>query len=102
MTKVSRNKDGSLSKRSPVLTDEEWEILEAFSLAKAKEIGSRIASGDISIEPSGSDGKDACGYCPYEGICRFSTHVPGFERKNVPKMDAEEAIEKMEGFLCRK
>ena len=102
MTKVKRNQDGTPSKNSPVLTDDEWEILEEFSLAKAKEIGSRIASGDISIEPAGSSDRGPCGFCPYEGICRFSTHVPGFERKTVPKMDAEEAIEKMEVFLCRK
>ena len=92
---VSRNKDGSLSKTSKVLSEREFDVISQFAAQKTKKIGSDILSGDVSVAPYEMGDRTGCDYCPYKGICGFDERIPGYQYRKLGKMDKEEAIGKM-------
>ncbi len=74
----SRNKDGSISKRSSEPLDGAQFIALLDSLEmKMKELSERILSGDTRIDPYKKGLATACEYCSYGAICRIDpwTHV---------------------------
>ena len=74
----SRNKDGSISRRSSESLDGTQFIMLLDSLEmKMKELGERILSGDARVDPYKKASTTACEYCSYGAICRIDpwTHV---------------------------
>ena len=68
----SRNKDGSISKRSSEPLDGAQFIALLDSLEmKMKELGERILSGDTRIDPYKKSSATACEHCSYGAICRI-------------------------------
>lgn len=63
---VGRNKDGSLTKSSTLLSESQLNNCTKFAIKKVKEAVSSMFCGDISILPAD---KDSCKYCPYSNIC---------------------------------
>ena len=92
---VARNKDGSLSKTSKVLSEEEFELISKFAKEKAVQVGTEILNGDVSVSPYEMNGHTGCDYCPYKGICGFDEKIPGYDYRNFGKLDKEEALLKM-------
>ncbi len=92
---VSFNKDGSLSKRSQVLTEEEFALITAFASHQAKETGKKILKGNIEVAPYELGDHTGCDYCPYHAVCGFDTQIPGYEYKTLSKLDKIDAMYKM-------
>ena len=92
---VSFNKDGSLSKRSQVLTEEEFKLIAEFAKYQAKETGKKILQGNIDVAPYELGEHTGCDYCPYHAVCGFETQIPGYEYKSLKKLDKEGAMFKM-------
>lgn len=90
---VSRTKSGVLSKTSKATAEENFHLMTRYALEKAKEIGNRIVGGETDIAPYAVGSKNSCTYCPYAGICRFDTKIPGYEYRTIEKLKADEVIE---------
>ena len=92
---AGRNKDGSLSKSSKVLNEEELKLLSTFANRKMQKIGNAIMNGEAEASPYMLGDKTACTYCKYKGICGFDEKLPGYEYRKLDKFDNGEALEKM-------
>ena len=92
---VSFNKNGSISKKSSVLRDEEIRLLSQYAKYKVEQIGKEILEGNIDVVPYQLGEQNACTYCPYGGICGFDERLPGFQYKNLKKLGENELLVKM-------
>ena len=92
---IGRNKDGSLSKTSKVLREDELQMISQFAERKTKEIGERILQGEVEVSPYVMGDRTGCSFCPYKGICGFDEKIPGYEYRNLGKISKEEALESM-------
>ena len=92
---VSFNKDGSLSKKSQVLTQDEFKLISEFAKHQAKETGKKILEGNIDVAPYELGDRTGCDYCPYHAVCGFETQIPGYEYKSLKKLDRESAMNTM-------
>lgn len=89
---VARNKDGSLSKTSKVLGEEDFRVLAEFAEKKMKEIGKEILQGKTEIRPYAMGDRTACDFCPYKAVCGFDERILGYEYKNLGKFDRKEEV----------
>lgn len=70
---VEINKDQTLSKRSSVINEDNFESLKEHIKNIIKFMAEDIFSGNISAIPTeGSRYKDVCAYCDYKSICNLS------------------------------
>lgn len=92
---VGRNKNGSLSRFSKVLTAEEFEILLDYTRQKERELKSRMLSGETEAKPYELAGKTGCDYCDYRDICGFDGRIDGYEYRSLEKMGKDEVVEQM-------
>lgn len=92
---VGYTKNGGLTSYSHVASAEDFSTLSRFVNHKIKELGSEILSGDASVSPYKTEKKEACGFCPYHGVCGFDERVKGYEFRKIKKEAQEEVIEKM-------
>lgn len=93
---VKYNKDGSLSKYSKVVTEEEFRIMGKFTAEKIKECKQRILQGEIQISPYRQQTDTGCDYCPYQHVCGFDHKIPGYTYRELEKLDMETALQKMQ------
>ncbi len=75
---VSVNKDGSFSKRSSVASREQFDLLNRYVRKKIAGIREAILEGEAEAEPYELGKKNACTYCPYQGVCGFDRKLPGY------------------------
>ena len=87
---VSRNKNGSLSKRSQVADERQFEELRRFVNQKINNIRKEIMEGEVQIQPYELGTKNGCTYCPYSGICGFDPKIPGYEFRRLKQFSDEE------------
>ena len=92
---VTKNKDGSLSKASSVLSEEQMELITEYAGKKAKELGSQILKGHVEVAPYELDKRTGCDYCPYHGICGFDERISGYEYRKLEKEEKIDLLEKM-------
>ena len=95
--KAARNKDGSLSKGTAGVTDEQFEIIRAYIKKSIKDLCSDMMSGHIKIEPKKSKDKDSCRFCSYSSICQFDTALKNNCYKVIPNRTSDDVIKMMEG-----
>ena len=93
---VTKNKDGSLSKQSSVLSEEKLAMIAAFADQKARGIGAEILKGKAEIAPYDMDGHTGCDYCPYHGICGFDERISGYKYRKIGKESKDDILKKME------
>ena len=86
---VQINKNGSLSARSSVLSQEEFEVVRDFAATKIKELGQDMFDGRIDVNT------DNCKYCAYESICGVRAKLPGLSDKSRLKIDKSDVLDKM-------
>ncbi|SHE75245.1 helicase-exonuclease AddAB subunit AddB [Clostridium fallax] len=72
---ASFNKDGSFSKRSSVITEEDFLVLRKYVNDKMIELCNEMLSGKIKIEPTKDGDFSYCSYCDYGCICQFDTGI---------------------------
>ncbi len=98
---VELKKDGSLSAKSSVLSEEDFGQVSTYVNHKIKHIGREILEGTISLNPYENGMRDACEYCTYRGVCGFDTAVPGYKKRQLAGFDKEEVLEIMEREVSR-
>lgn len=94
---VTKNKDGSLSKASKVVEEQDFELLMDYVNRKITTLGKGILQGDVRIKPYEMDKRTACDYCNFKGVCGFDKKIPGFGYRKLPKFSEEEVLERMRG-----
>ena len=94
---VTRNKDGSFSKGSSVMSREQFQIISDYAGKKILEIGREMMEGCISVNPYERGDEEACTYCSYKKVCGFDQTIPGYRKRKLEEMDTEEALEQMQG-----
>ena len=65
---VERKKDGSLSARSSVLSENELKTVSKYVSHKIAQIGREILDGTISLNPYEKGSEEACTYCSYQKV----------------------------------
>lgn len=92
---VGKNKDGSLSKNSRVLTGEEFRTVLDYADKKAEQIRGGIRSGKVEAAPYQMKDETGCDYCPYSDICGFDLRISGCRYRKLEKYTMQEALERM-------
>lgn len=63
---------GKLSKRAPIYSQRQFEIMSEYIEILLKNNAKDILSGKIKPNPTEKNGENACKYCDYSDICKFS------------------------------
>ena len=92
---LSLNKDGSCSKASSVIREEQFMALSSFVNDKIKELGRKIMDGEADTNPYQIGQKHACEYCAYRSVCGFDERIRGYEYRRLPQFSDEELWEKL-------
>lgn len=92
---VERTQSGGLSKKSKVLSEEDFDIISQFAKEQVQKVGRQIFEGDAAIAPYELGKSTGCDYCSYHGICGFEETIPGYASRKLEKLDEVEALEKM-------
>lgn len=93
---VGRKKDGSLTATSSTANTEQFHMLCQYGEQKSEELARRILNGEAESEPYSLDGKTACDYCGYRGICGFDKRIEGYHYQKYTKEKPEEVWKKIE------
>ncbi len=92
---VKYNKNGSLSKGSKAVPQEEFEIMMRHAVGKVAEVHRRILKGETGASPYRKGQETGCDYCGYRHVCGFDVKIPGYDYREIDKMSMEEAIQAM-------
>ncbi len=93
---VSFNKDGSYSKNSSVMNEQDLKLLQDFAQYKLRNIGDEIILGKKNCNPlKESDDISSCTYCSYRGVCSFEERLEGYSMTSLKKEDDEVILSKM-------
>lgn len=60
-----------------LLSDEEFDILQADVDRQIQKLCGQLTEGRIAINPKKTERESPCTYCQYKGICRFDLSFPG-------------------------
>ncbi len=92
---VTRDKDGIIKATDTVVTAEEFELVENYIEHQVQKIGKQILEGEAEIAPYKLEDNTGCKYCRYQSVCGFEEKVPGYQYRELEKMDKQKALEKM-------
>lgn len=92
---VKRNANGSLSKSSKTVTEEDLEVIRTYISNKTKELGNCIVGGQIDPHPFKKKEQTACDYCDYKSVCGFDQKLPSHDYNSLSKDGDESYIELM-------
>lgn len=92
---VKFNKNGSLSKTSKAVPEEEFQAMMRHAVKKVRKAHERILKGETDALPYRRGQESGCDYCQYRHVCGFDGKVPGFQYRDIGKMSREEAIAAM-------
>lgn len=94
---VKYNKNGSLSKTSRAVSEEEFAVMMQHAVGKVQSVHEQILKGEVEPRPYRNGQETGCDYCGYRNICGFDTRLNGYEYRRIRKMSLEEAIAAMKG-----
>ena len=86
---VSKTKTGKL------LSEEDFRIISEYAKNKVRKIGEEILEGKAAVAPYKMEEQEGCRYCPYHTVCGFEEKIPGYEYRELEKLDRDKALEKM-------
>lgn len=92
---VKYNKNGSLSKTSKAVPEEEFRLMMDHALRKIETAHREILGGGTDPAPYRRGTESGCDYCRYRHVCGFDLKVPGYRYREIGKMDREEAVAAM-------
>lgn len=93
---VKYNKNGSMAAASSVASLENMDRLSKHVHHTIEDIGKKILSGDVSVNPYERKGRTGCDYCPYQGICGFDRKIPGYEYRRLDQLSSKDVWGKLE------
>lgn len=97
---VERKKDGSLSARSSVMSEEELRLVSNYVNHKVRNLGREILEGHKEMNPYETSAKDACAYCAYKKVCGFDPTVPGLKKRDLEELEEAEIMKRMKEELA--
>lgn len=92
-------RDGTLTARSKVATEEEFTELRSYVERKFVETGNKIVEGNVDIAPYKIGDKTACTFCPFKSVCQFDTSLKENDYRILPKLNRDEALERVKGAV---
>lgn len=92
---IGYKKDGSLLKSSEAYSGEELACMQAYVSDKVKALGREIMDGNIELNPYEMGDRQACTYCAYRSVCGFDSHIPGYEKRQLEDVSAEDIFMQM-------
>ena len=92
---IGYNKDGSLSRYSSVMEEEQIQLLLDYSRKKAAQLGNAILRGEVSMNPGKMTGMDSCAFCEFKQVCAFDEKIPGFGKRQLDELSNTELWEKI-------
>lgn len=92
---IKYNKNGSLSKTSKAVPEEEFRLMMGHALKKIETAHQEILMGETVAAPYRRGTESGCDYCGYRHVCGFDLKVPGYRYRDIGKMSKEEAVAAM-------
>ena len=92
---IKYNKNGSLSKTSKAVPEEEFRLMMGHALKKIEKAHQEILMGETVAAPYRRGTESGCDYCGYRHVCGFDLKVPGYRYRDIGKMSKEEAVAAM-------
>lgn len=92
---VKFNKNGSLSKTSKAVPEEEFQVMMRHAVKKVQDTHRQIMRGEAAAFPYRRGQESGCDYCRYRHVCGFDIKIPGFSYRDIGKMSKEAAIAAM-------
>lgn len=90
---VALKTDGSLTKTSKALNDDEYRLVLDKVDSIAAELSNEILKGKININPYRKDlNKTPCSYCSYRTVCQFDSSIDGNKYRYIKKISKDEII----------
>ncbi len=89
---VRLKKDGSFASGSSVATERQWEHVRSFVRTKMRQLGDRLLSGEVGIEPYRLQGRTACDHCSYRPVCQFDRLLPGNDYRKLSPVTRDELL----------
>ena len=77
-------------------TREQFRLLNTYVKKKIADIRGGILDGDAEAAPYELGKKNACTYCPYQGVCGFDKKIPGYEFRRLRQFSDQEIWKCME------
>ncbi|MGJ7919529.1 helicase-exonuclease AddAB subunit AddB [Neobacillus sp. LXY-4] len=90
------NKDGSLKKRSRVVTKDEFAQFTHYVRDTYVKTGNRMLDGVVDISPYKMKNKTSCTFCSFKSICQFDPSLKNNEYRNLPILSKEEILESIQ------
>ncbi len=88
------NKDGTASKsNTSFISYEDFDTVFDYIESLAKDMGTTLLSGDISVDPLDTSTTDACKYCDYKAVCGIEDKP----HKVTEKFNNNEVLRRMRG-----
>lgn len=93
---LAYNKDGSLRAGSSVATGRQFEEISKFVNRKIQQIGAEVLDGRIDVAPYEIQGRTACDFCAYRGVCGMDSKDKGFGFRRLKPFDDASLVALME------
>ena len=94
---VKYNKNGSLSRTSKAVPEEEFRLMMNHAMKKIESAHKEILKGETKAAPYRRGTETGCDYCKYRHVCGFDLKVPGYHYRDIGKMSREEVFAAMRG-----
>jgi ATP-dependent helicase/nuclease subunit B len=88
-------KDGTLSKRSKVASNEEFEDLRHYVRNMYVKTGNAITDGTVQISPYKMKDRTPCTFCSYKSVCQFDESMEDNQYRMLVPRSREQALELM-------
>lgn len=92
---VSFNKDGSFKKNAPVMSSEDFYMVEDYVTSQIQHMGERIYQGEIAATPYQLGDATPCEYCDYRAVCGFEYGMDGHCYRVLTQNSNEDILEKI-------
>ena len=94
---ASINKDGTISKTTSGVNQEEFNVLRKYVKHTIKELSKDMLDGNIGINPYKSKESTSCDFCSFSSICQFDSTFKDNNYRIINKKSQDEIINKMRG-----
>ncbi len=94
----STDKNGKLKKASQAITTKDFDRIISYTQKNIVDMGNEIMEGRTEASPykkNDAEGKTACDYCGYKGICRFDARIPGNKYRVLDKLSDDDVLAKI-------
>lgn len=94
----STDKNGNLKKASQAITTKDFDRIISYTQKNIVNMSNGIMEGRTEASPyrkNDAEGKTACDYCGYKGICRFDVRIPGNNYRVLDKLSDDDVLAKI-------